>query len=191
MVESKKIQKKAFYEVKAPLTAAKIYLYGSSPASLSERVVKLDLTRSLRGKSFVLCLKTKLAGENLEAEPLSLEIAGSYIRRMMHKGADYVEDSFSADCRDSSVIVKPFLITRKKVSRIVRNALRTAARKHLEAYLKTRTTLDVFTEITSNKTQRELSLKLKKIYPLSFCEIRVFKKIFNTGEQTAAVKNLL
>ena len=33
----------------------------------------------------------------------------------------------------------------------------------------------MFEEILRNKIQKELSLKLKKIYPLSLCEIRVLK----------------
>ena len=34
---------------------------------------------------------------------------------------------------------------------------------------------DLFLDVLKNKIQRELSVKLKKIYPLSLCEIRVLK----------------
>jgi len=177
MAEAKKVTKKGFFEVKVPMTAAKIHLYASSADELIGKVVKLDLTRNLRGKSLELKLKVKKEGENLIGEPIKLELIGSYIRRMMRTGIDYVEDSFIAECKDAKAIVKLFMITRNKVSRAIRNELRNTAKKYLEGYLKTRTTKELFTEITINKIQKELSLKLKKIYPLALCEIRVFETV--------------
>jgi ribosomal protein S3AE len=70
------------------------------------------------------------------------------------------------------------MITRNKVSRAVRNELRKESRKFLEGFVTTRTSKEVFSDLTSNKIQRELSMKLKKIYPLALCEIRVFEMIF-------------
>ncbi len=169
-----KVSKKAFYEVQAPFTATKILLYAGSPEELMGRIIRLDLTRNLRGKSLELKLRVKYENGLLTAEPVALELAGSYIRRMVRKGTDYVEDSFQANCKDSLVIIKPFLITRNKVSRALRRTLREQAKAHLESYLKARTAREVFTDITTNKIQKELSMKLKKIYPLALCEIRVF-----------------
>ena len=173
----KKGVRKKFYEVKVPLTSAKVDLYGESTEELDGHIVKVDLTRSLRGKSFELRLKVKAKGDKLEAEPLSLKLVMSYIRRIMRKGVDYVEDSFEMECRDFAIKVKPFLITRKKVSRAVRRALRETAKKHLGARLKVRTAEEIFSDIMANKLQKDLSIKLKKIYPLAFCEIRIFEVI--------------
>lgn len=175
MADAKKIIKKGFFEVKVPMTATKIHLYGDSIDDLNGKVIKLDLTRNLRGKSLELRLKVKKEADGLVGDPISLELIGSYVRRMMRTGIDYVEDSFIAESKDSKVIVKPFMITRNKVSRAIRNELRNLAKKHLEGYFKTRSTKEIFTEITTNKIQKELSLKLKKIYPLALCEIRMFK----------------
>jgi len=94
--KTKKLEKKSFFEVKVPMTSAKIYLYSSSTEALEGKTVNLDLTRSLRGKSLELKAKIKKEGEELVGEPVSIILAGSYVRRMMRKGADYVEDSFNA-----------------------------------------------------------------------------------------------
>lgn len=94
---------------------------------------------------------------------------------MMRKGTDYVEDSFSVKCKDSELKIKPILITRRKVSKAVRNALRTKAKQEIEDYLKTKTAETIFEDVLRNKIQKELSLKLKKVYPLSLCEIRALK----------------
>ena len=170
----KKGVKKGFFDVKAPITATKIQLYGNSAQELEGKVVKLDLTRSLKGKNFELRLRVKNTTEGLEGEPVSIELIGSYIRRMMRTGIDYVEDSFIAEMKDGKARVKPFMIARYKVSRDVRKELRNNARKFLEEYLKARTAKEAFADITTNKVQKELFVRLKKVYPLALCEIRVF-----------------
>lgn len=186
MAKSGKNIKKAFFEVVAPLTSAKVSIYGESAEALVGRVVTLDLTRSLKGKSLELKFRVKNGENGLIGEPMSLVLAGSYIRRMIRKGIDYVEDSFKSDCKDSKVEAKIFIITRNKVSRAVRNHIRVEARKIVESYLKGRTTKEVFSEITANKIQREMSLKLKKIYPLALCEINSFKLVSDAVASTAA-----
>jgi ribosomal protein S3AE len=173
--KAKKGVKKAFFDIKAPITATKIQLYGASAEELNGKVVKLDLTRSLKGKNFELKLRVKNTPEGLEGEPISIELIGSYIRRTMRTGIDYVEDSFVAEMKDGKARVKPFMIARNKVSRAVRRELRNNSRKFLEEYMKARTVKEVFADITTNKVQKELFVKLKKVYPLAFCEIRVFE----------------
>lgn len=170
---TQKTLKKKFFEVKLPLTAAKVFLYGTSIEQFNNNVVKIDLTKNLKGKS--LELRAKVMHENgaLTGDPISLELIKSYIRRMIRKGSDYVEDSFELTCKDAVLLVKPFLLTRKKVSRAVRNELRIATRKYLEAHMTIRTAHEVFSDMMTNKLQKELFLKLKKIYPLSLCEIRI------------------
>lgn len=177
VTKSRKTVKKSFFEVYSPITAAKIYLYGSSASELQGRTVKLDLTRSLRGKSLELKLRVKEEDGKLVGEPIGIELAGAYIRRAIRKGTDYVEDSFFAECKDGKAVVKIFMITRNKVSRAVRKSLRNTGRGFLLSHLKNRVSKEIFSEIMTNKIQKELSLKLKKIYPLALCEIRVFELV--------------
>ena len=172
MVKNKKLQKKEFFDVESSLTASKISLYSTSADELVGKVVKLDLTRSLRGRGFELRLRVEKEGEKLVGKEMALELAGSYIRRMMRKGSDYVEDSFKTASADGNIIIKPFLITRHKVSRAVRNSLRVTTKEFLVMHAKNRKSKDLFVEIMTNKIQKELSIKLKKIYPLALCEIR-------------------
>ena len=107
--------------------------------------------------------------------PKEFVILPYFIRRMIRKGVNYVEDSFLAETKDAKVEIKPFLLTRKKVSHDVRKALREKAREEIILYLKTKTSEEVFDELIQGRMQKPLSLKLKKIYPLSLCEIRMFK----------------
>ena len=94
---------------------------------------------------------------------------------MVRRGTNYIEDSFSTKCKNAEIRLKPFLVTRRKVSRAVRKALRNKAKEELIEWAKDKNTEILFEDILKNKIQRELSTKLKKIYPLSSCEIRVIK----------------
>lgn len=173
--KAKKNVKKSFYEVSAQMISTPIQLYAQSKESLEGRTVKIDLTKNLRGKSLELKLRIKLDGEQLIGIPESVELVKSHIRRMMRSGTDYCEDSFVTNCKDFSVQIKPFLITRKRVSRGILNSLRQNSNKFLRSHVKTREVSEIFSEIITNKLQKQLSLKLKKIYPLALCEIRMFK----------------
>ena len=173
MAKTKK--KKKFFEVKIPLINKKVQLYSYELEDLEERNIKYDLTRALKGKNILLTLKVKVNNKEATASPKSLIVLPSYLKRMIRKGTNYVEDSFSTDCENAQIRIKPFLITRRKVSRAVRKALREKAREELIKYAKNKNIEFIFEDILRNKLQKELSLKLKKIYPLSLCEIRMLK----------------
>ena len=116
--------------------------------------------------------KVSVKDHQAVAVPRGLLLMPYFLRRMIRKGTDYVEDSFEAECKDASLKIKPFLITRRKVSKRVRRGLREKAREEVKKYVKDKPSQRIFEEILKNKMQKELSLVLKKIYPLSLCEIR-------------------
>lgn len=175
-VKKRNVQKQ-FFEVSAPLTSTSISLYAASPEELEGRTIILDMTRNLRGKNLQLIMRVASNNGKLEAQPIKMNLLSSYMRRVVRKGTDYIEDSFKVKCKDSEIIVKPFLITRKKVSRETRKALRIATKEHLVGVLTIRTALELFSDIMTGKIQKDLSIKLKKIYPLALCEIRRFEII--------------
>lgn len=173
----KKAVKKMFFEVSSPLISTRIQLYAASPQELDNRRVKIDLTKSLRGKNLELIIRVKNENDKLIGIPESASLVSSYVRKVVRKGTDYSEDSFETPCRDFQVRIKPLMVTRRRVSRTVLASLRETAKKQLIAHLKTRNAEEIFSEIISNKIQKQLALKLKKIYPLALCEIRMFEII--------------
>jgi ribosomal protein S3AE len=170
-----KIQKKKFFEIDLPLLNEKVEAAANSIEELKDKTIKMDMTRHLRGKSVDLVFKVKLENSKATAHPKKLTLLPFFIKHMLHTGIDYVEDSFTAESLESHVAVKPFLITRKKVSRAVRKALRNSAKNWLIDYIKTKTDFELFNDILTNNLQKQLSLRLKKIYPLAICEIRIFE----------------
>jgi len=120
-------------------------------------------------------LRVKIHDGKAVAEPMSLKVLPYFLKRVVRKGTNYVEDSLTIDSKDGRIKVKPLLVTRRKVSRAVRKALRKKCREELIEYFKNKSSESLMEEILDNKLQKNLSIKLKKIYPLSLCEIRFFK----------------
>ena len=150
--------KQRFFDVDMPIINKETQAYAFSLESLNGRTIAYDLTRLLRGKSILLKLRVRIVsdanGTKATSDPVELLVLPFFIRRMMRKGTNYVEDSFSAPCKDGKVRIKPFLITRKKVSRAVRKALREKAREELTNYVKDKDTVVIFDEIIKNKIQK-------------------------------------
>ena len=167
-------ERKKYIDVQIPILNETMRVLGT-PENLNKKTIKLDLTRQLRGKGLTIKLRIFNQERTLIAIPNNLELSTSYIRRMMRKRSNYVEDSFIAKCADIRATIKPFLITRKKVSRVVRKNLRNTAKEFITEYIKEKDYNQVCNEILSNELQKTMLPKLKKIYPLSFCEIRKFE----------------
>ncbi len=168
-------RKKKFFDVEMPIIGKQTQMQAYELSELEGRFLKYDLTRMLKGKSIMLTLKVKVENNEAIATPKKIMLLPYFLRRMVRKGTNYVEDSFLTECADAKVIIKPFLVTRRKVSRAVRNALRKKTKEELINYVKDKTSEELFDEVLKNQIQRPLSQKLKKIYPLSLCEIRVFE----------------
>jgi len=168
-------RKKKFYNVEMPLIGKTTQLQAYEVKDLDGRFIKYDLTRIFKDKSMIITLKTKVDGDEVSTTPKELRILPYYLRRMVRRGTNYVEDSFSTNTKNAQVRIKPFLVTRRKVSRAVRKALRNKTKEELIAWAGELSLDELFEETLNGKFQRELGAKLKKIYPLSLCEIRVLK----------------
>lgn len=168
-------RKKRFFDVEIPLIRKETQAQAFEIEELKGRLIKYDLTRILRGKNMTLQAVIEIKDEKAIAIPKEIILMPYYLRRMVRKGTNYVEDSISTDCKDAQIRIKPFLVTRRKVSRAVRKALREKARQEIIEYAKNKKNENIFDEILKNQLQKFLSLKLKKIYPLSTCEIRILK----------------
>lgn len=167
-------RKKRFFDVELPIINKTTQLQAYELKELDGKIIRYDLTRILRGKSLLLKLEVKVDGEKAIAIPKEARLMPYFLRRMVRKGTNYIEDSFSTNCKDARIRIKPLLISRRKISRVVRKALREKAREELISYVKDKDVEILFDELLKNQIQKPLSLKLKKIYPLSLCDIRIF-----------------
>lgn len=167
-------ERKRYIEAQIPILNEELRVLGT-PEDLDQKTIKLDLTRRLRGKGLTITFRLFNDEGKLVGIPNKMELVTSYIRRMMRKRTDYVEDSFKIQCADIQAIIKPLLITRKRVSRAVRRNLRNTTKEFLLEYLKEKDFNEICEELLEGTLQKTLLPKLKKVYPLSFCDIRVFE----------------
>ena len=168
-------RKKRFFDVDIPILKKETQLQAYELEELEGRILNYDMTRLLRGKNMLAKFIVHVKEGRAEAMQREVKLLPTFIRRMVRKGTHQVEDSFEVQAKDSKVIIKPFLITRRKVPRAIRTAVRNKAREELISYAQEKTAKQIFEDILKNSIQKDLSLKLKKIYPLSLCEIRIFK----------------
>jgi ribosomal protein S3AE len=168
-------RKKKFFDVEIPIIGKTTQVYAYELEDVNGKYIKYDLTRILRGKGVELQLKIKASEKEAVAFPIGMTIMPYHMKRMTRKGTNYVEDSFIIQCKNASMRIKPFLVTRRKVSRAVRKTLRNKTKEELINFAKNKDSYEIFDDVLKNKTQKQLSLILKKIYPLSTCEIRVLK----------------
>ncbi|MEX2017514.1 MAG: hypothetical protein WD876_03505 [Candidatus Pacearchaeota archaeon] len=168
-------RKKRFFDVEIPILQKETQLQAYEIDELNGKYISYDLTRFLRGKNMLAQFKVVVNGDKAEANPVNLKVLPSFIRRMVRKGTHQVDDSFVVQTKDGSAVIKPFLITRRKVARSIRTALRNTTKQILIDYAKERTSVQIFDDVLKNSIQKELSIRLKKVYPLSLCEIRIFK----------------
>ncbi|MEK6875149.1 MAG: hypothetical protein AABX30_00525 [Nanoarchaeota archaeon] len=173
MAISKRREK--FFDVEIPSIGKETQVQAFEKTDLNGKFIRYDLTRLLRGKNAEMQLVIKVEGEKITTIPREIKVLPYFIRRAMRKGINYVEDSFSADSQNAKLKIKPFLITRRKVSRAIRKALREKCKEEIINYVKDKDFDEIFDDILKNRFQKSLSQKLKKIYPLSLCEIRHIK----------------
>ena len=168
-------RKKRFFDVEIPIIKKETQMQAFEVSELEGRIISYDLTRFLKGKSAILQMTVKTKGDEISLVPRQIKVLPYFLKRMVRKGTNYVEDSFSTECKDAVLQIKPFLVTRRKVSREIRKGLRNKAREDLINYAKDKKVSDVFEDVIRGDIQKYMSSNLKKVYPLSLCEIRILK----------------
>lgn len=140
--------------------------------NLEGRRILLDLTRHLKGKVSEAKYSIFEDKGKLKGKIISFRLIPSYIRRLTRKNTSYTEDSFVVNLTDVKLRIKPLFITRKKVHRSVLKAIRQEAKAFIVEYMKGKTRKQMFEDVINYTMQRELLKVLKKIYPLTVCDIR-------------------
>ncbi len=126
------------------------------------------------------------SGDSLQSDVTGYEISPSAVRKMVRRGREKIEESFEAKTADGIKIrIKPVLITRNKTKGSVLKQLRKTARENV-LELVSKSSFDALVkDLMLHKFQKSLSDALRKIYPLSICEI---KHVSIVREKTAEEK---
>ncbi len=148
-------------------------------ADLSSKTIKLNMmyvtgnmkNQHIRLKFRVSEIETKRAKTKL----CEYEYIPYYLKRNIKKDITIVEDRFIVISKDNEeIIIKPFLITKTKISALKRKNICFELIEFVETFCKTNSTDEIFAEVLYDKMQLKLKNILKKIVPLKVLE---FKKV--------------
>jgi small subunit ribosomal protein S3Ae len=188
-----KTKKKVWHKVLAPAIFGKKEIGESYLTSAEQakgrplRVNLKDLTGSMRDQNVYVSFKiSKWQGTTLETVPMGYELTPQFVKRMVRKNCNKLEDYFTLKTKDGkSVIVKTLMLTLHKVPRSTRSSLRLGLQKTLTEEFAKNNFETVLNLLVGNKIQYPAKKKLAKIYPMK--EVAVRKMILVT-EKGASVK---
>lgn len=167
--------KKNSFGINLEIVDENIELCASDINKIVGKTISMDLTSTTKGKN----CSAKFIISNVDGKLIGkinyFGIYPSYIRRIIGKNISIVEDSFLCKAKDAVIRVKPFLITRKRVHKSVRTALRKECADFIKKFASGRDCQQFFSYVLSLNLQKTMSKKLKKVYPLAVCEIRTAK----------------
>ncbi len=163
------------YNVLVPYIGQEFSVLAPNPEKLPGKLMKLDMTRMLRGRNVEAVIKIVKKEDRLVGEFQSLKVIQAYIKRMMRKNVSWIEDSFSCKSKDLQFRIKPFMITKKKVHRSLKKELRENTNRLICEYVTGHTSEEIFEDVVKGTLQKQVVMGLKKIYPVAFFEIRILK----------------
>jgi len=184
-VKPSRKHKKLWYTIVTPKEFGN-YTIGETlafePQKLVGRNIKIGMMALMndpKKQSIRLVFRIKSVSDKTAAtEIMQYEVMPSHIKRMMRKGRKKIGDSFIAELKDKSKIrIKPVIITKTKTQKSILTAIRKIAKQFIIEKAKTQNFTEMIHDTISTKFQREMRDKLKKIYPIAFCEFRMIIKL--------------
>ena len=148
------------------------------------------LTNDMKKQNILVTFKIINTKENkITTEIKKIELQQTAVKRVARRGKNKIDDSFTAKTKDNILIkIKPLLLTKNKTTKSILTDIRKKTKDFLIKKIKTLNYSDLIYQIVNFKIQRELRDINKKIYPLSFCQIRSLIRIGGNLNATSSNK---
>lgn len=182
--KTQKVAKKKWFKIIAPVEFQNA-IVGETLAYEAEQVLGrvvianlYTLTKDMRKQSISLTLKvTDIKGADAHAEVTRYEMNPVHIKRLVRKSRSKIDDSFVAETNDKvKVRIKPLYLTKNITQRGVVTSIRMKSRDILTQELAKQSYSEFVSAVISGNIMKALKGELKKIYPLSVAEVRMFVK---------------
>lgn len=120
----------------------------------------------------------KIENDIAYSELVRYELVPAFIRRVVKRDRDKIDDSFIAETKDNlKVRIKPIVMTRNVAKGIIVTKLRKEIRENLLRNIKTFDYSELLMNTINHSIQNSLRDSIKKIYPIASCEIRILEKL--------------
>lgn len=119
---------------------------------------------------------TKQENNTLQTEITGYHIITAAVRKMMHRERTKIEDSFVIATKDKTKHrIKPIIIAKGQITGGVKAHIQRDLRSHIIRITAEKTYNELIKDLISHQFQKQLQQTLRKIYPLSTCEIKSLK----------------
>ena len=137
-----------------------------------------DLTQDIKKQNILLTFSaSRLQDQRVVCDVTGYELSPSYVKRVIKRAKSKIEDSFLCSTKDEvKVRAKPVILTRSKAKGSILTLLRHKSREYFISNIKKQSYDEILSSIISHNLQKGLKDELKKIYPVSLTELRIFKK---------------
>ncbi|MCF7872538.1 hypothetical protein K9L97_05905 [Candidatus Woesearchaeota archaeon] len=179
-IQTVKKGKKLWYPIYAPKIMNNEYLgetYSYDKEKIEGKTLKLNLstlTGNIKKQNIDVKFKVTAFAENKATTTITgVELTNSYIKRLVRRGRDKIDDSFSTMTKDKKIVrIKPLITTMNRTGNSVNSKIRLEARKLIGHYIKGKTYEEFFSDTLGFRFQKEIKETLSKIYPVKTFEIR-------------------
>jgi small subunit ribosomal protein S3Ae len=173
--------KKVWYRIVGPKAFGQLELgetYLTSPETAMGRNLKInlkDLTGNMKDQNaYVKFTVDEIDGTTLKASASGFELTATYVKRMVRKNTNRLDDYLVFKTKDGkNVVIKTLLVTQSKAQRSVLKQLRQKMKSYLGDEVNKNTFENVIINLVSRKTQMTLKKILYKIYPVNEAAVRV------------------
>ena len=159
---------------------------GETPANENTNVIGrtlelnlANLTQDPKSQNIKVKFKIKEIKDNkINAELISYEMLSTYIKRVIRPAKEKLDYSYEYSTKDNiKVALKILVLTKAKTKHSILTSIRLRSTEFLKEYFKKTDYKTLIVDLASNNLQKELKNNLKKVYPLSICEVRMMERI--------------
>lgn len=175
------VKKKVWYRVIAPKLFGQKELgetFLPSPEVAVGRVMKInlrDITGNVKDQNIYIDFKINAVdGSVLRTSVIGYELTSIYVRKMVRKDTNRIDDTFYFKTKNGEKItVKCLVITLYKTQRSLRTEMRRQLQSALDEEIKNNDFSTFINNLVSRKILSEVRKKLYKIYPIKEVALRV------------------
>ena len=151
-------------------------------ASIIGRTIGINLaniTQDPKSQNIKVKFRIKEVKDNeAYSELISYQMLSTYVKRVIRPGKEKVDDSFKYATKDDvKVAIKTLILTKAKTKYSILSNMRNKSHEYLQDYCKKNDYKTLITDLVSHNLQKDLKNFLKKVYPLSICEVRMMERI--------------
>lgn len=138
-----------------------------------------NITQDPKSQNIKVKFRIKeVKGNEAHSEFISYKMLSTYVKRVIRPAKEKVDDSFQYETKDNAkIVMKTLILTKAKTKHSILSNLRNKSHELLRDYCKKIDYKNLIIDLVSHNLQKDLKNALKKVYPLSVCEIRMMERL--------------